>query len=411
MTVTPNVNPFLPVASPPLVPARYGLYAAATPIDEPNGMWEYGIVWDDSDHCTHGGLWEACCTRFETVGPNALRTVTVTVTFTARPAIGGGTEIVAVASDNWTGPPVTGIVVGVGPVGGPYADTETIASDGIVSPVIFTSLTCDSNFGISVNPSGSAPPDVVGVITVSADDAVLPCAGTANVQYSVDLPEPTTEKVFSDSTFVFGDPFVVYDGRICPTLTEAQLLDSARNRLALSEQRQVERMFATGPNVPFLASTSTVVLNRDATGIGQAVSPQTGIALLEGCLSDRYLGVGLIHAPRWTAGLFAREMQIAYDLGTAPILRTSIGTGWVFGAGYPGTGPAGQDPPATSPAPGQAWIYATGQIVIRRSPVVANSARDHTGCVTALAERKVVLGVQCDVKCAVLIDFSLCDCT
>lgn len=408
MTVTPN--PFLPVTPPPLVPARYGLYAAATPVDEPHGQWEYGIVWDDSDNCTSGGLWQACCSRFETDGPHALRTVTVTVTFTARPAVGGGTEFVAVASDNWTGPPVTGIGVGVGPVGGPPAATQTITSNGITSAVIHTSLTCGTDFGVTVNPAGATPPDVIGVITVSADTGPTPCAGTATVQYSVTLAEPTTEKTFADSTIVFGDPFVVYDGRICPSYTEEQLLASARNRLALSEQRQVERMFATGPNVPNLADTSTVVLNRDAGGAGQAVSPQTGIALLEGCLSDRYLGTGLIHAPRWSAGLFHREMQIGYELGTAPVLRTSVGTGWVFGAGYPGTAPGGQDAAAQTPAPGQAWVYGTGQMVVRRSPVVANTARDRTGCITALAERTVVLGVQCDVRCAVLIDFTLCDC-
>ena len=404
-------NPFLPVPAPPLIPSRYGLYAAATPIDEPAGMWQYGTVWDDSDNCTHGGLWQECCSRFETIGTNALRKVTVTVTFIARPAMGGGTEFVAVARDNWTGGPITNITVGIGPVGGPATDTLVISSDGVESAVIATEPACGQDYGVTVDPAGTTPPNVVGVITVTpADDPNVPCSGSVTVSFSVEVAEPTAEKAFSDSTFSFCDPFVVYDGRICPTLTEAQLLSSARNRLALSEQRQVEQMFWRGPNVPSLASASTVVLNRDATGMGVPVSPQTAVALLEGCLSDRYLGTGLIHAPKWTAGLFNREMQIAYELGTAPILRTPVGTGWVFGAGYPGTGPEGQPAPAAVAAPGQAWVYGTGQVVIRRSPVVANVARDRNGCVTALAERTVVLGVQCDVRCAVLVDFSLCDC-
>lgn len=412
MTVTSNVNPFLPVPSPALVPTRYGLYAAATPLDEPGGLWEQGIVWDDSDHCTSGGLWEACCSRFETDGTNALRKVTVTVTFIGRPAVGGGVEFVAIARDNWTGGPITNITAGIGPVGGPYADTVVISSDGTESAVITTEAVCGIDYGVSVDPTGTIPPNAVGVLPISpADDPDRPCSGAVNVSFTVEVAEPTDTKAFSDSTFVFGDPFIVYDGRICPSYSEAQLLDSARNRLAISEQRQVEQMFWRGPNLPSLTDSSTVVLNRNASGIGQPVSPLTAIALLEGCLADRYLGVGLIHAPRWTAGLFNREMQIAYELGTAPILRTPIGTGWVFGAGYPGTGPQGQPAPTATPAPGQAWIYATGQVVIRRSPVIANAARDRvTGCVTALAERSVVLGIQCDVRCAVLVDFTLCDC-
>lgn len=405
------VNPFLPIAAPPLIPTRYGLYAAATPIDEPHGQWEFGTVWDDSDNCTHGGLWQPCCSRFEDAGTNALRKVTVTVTFTARPALLGGTEFVAVARDNWTGGPITNITVGIGPVGGPPTDTLVISSNGVESAVIATEPVCGQDYGVSIDPAGTIPPNVVGVITVSpAVGTDTPCSGSVTLNFSVEVAEPTGEKAFSDSTFVYGDPFVVYDGRICPNYTEEQLKTSARNRFALSEQRQVEQMFWRGPNVPALANVDTVVLNRDATGLGVPVSPSTAVALLEGCLQDRYLGTGLIHAPRWTAGLFNREYQIAYELGTSPILRTSIGTGWVFGSGYPGTGPEGQPAPTTTPAPGQAWVYATGQVVIRRSPVIANAVRDRTGCVTALAERTVVLGIQCNVKCAVLVDFTLCDC-
>lgn len=403
--MTTPVHPFTPVPAPALVPARYGLYSNATVLDMDHGPWEFGIVWDDSDNCTQGGTWQPCCGRFDGDGTNAIRKVDVAVTFQAFPAQGGGVEFRAVAHDSWTGDPFAGTVT-AGPT-----DSIAISTNG-VTVVIGQEAACGATYEISaVFPGVTGGALKTGEIVVSAADAAEdPCTGTATLTFTFEVDMPTDQKVFDDSTFGFGDPFVIYDGRICPTLSEAQARASARNRLALSEQRQVEQMFWRGPNIPRLTDPTTVVLNANGAGVGQPVSPQTGIALLEACLSDRYLGVGLIHTPRWTAGLLAREYQISDTLSSTTQLKTPLGTPLVFGAGYPGTGPEGQPLPATTPVPGQAWMYATGQIVVRRSPIIDNATRDRTGCVTGLAERNVVLAVQCDVRCAVLVDFARCDC-
>jgi hypothetical protein len=392
--VATPINPYTEVPAPILVPAKYGLYSAATLIDEPHGKWEYGIIWDDSDNCTQGGLWQPCCGKFVNAPVEVTRKVLLTVVVTAAPALGGGAEITAQAEDNWTGPGITPIDITVGalPPGVLVSDGPAVVLGTIVAG-------CGTSPAISITAVGET---VTGEMTISPDsDPDIPCTGQAVLTLVVNQPMPTTEKVFDESTFAIGDPFVVYDGRVCPTFTEDQLRTSAERRLAVSEQRQVEQMFWQGPNQPALTDPSVTIVHDPA----EPVSPAMGVALLEACLADSYLGVGIIHAPRYTAGLFAREYQIAYELGIGPTLKTSIGTNWVFGAGYPRTGPDGTTPPA-----GQSWIYATGQIVIRRSPIVTNATRDRTGCVTGLAERTVVLAVQCGLRCAALVDFNRCDC-
>lgn len=392
--------PFAPLRSPLLIPPRYGLYAAATIRDIAHGEWEHGAVFDDSDFCTHGGLWQPCCGRFDGSGTAATRQVNTRVLVTAAPALGGGVEFSVTAVDDWDGDALNGsLTVG--------SNTVPVITDG-QTYVVGTEAACGTTYAISVDftplPGGDAQ---TGQITVTADAPPNPCSGAAEFEFTLTVAEPTDRKTFNDSTFTFSDPFVVYDGRgNCPDKTVAQIEASARNRLANSEQRQVEQMFTVGPNVPFLADDDTVVL-----AAGDPVSPATAVALLEGCLSDRYLGTGLLHAPAWTAGLFHREMQIAYELGAGPALRTSLGSAWVFGRGYPGTEPEGAPAPDTSALPPQAWVYATGQVMITRSPEVVTSLRDdQTGCPVALAERYVSIGVQCNVKCAVLVDFARCDC-
>jgi hypothetical protein len=393
--VTTPVNPYLPVPPPQIVLPKYGLYAASTVIDMDHGVWEYGIVFDDSDNCTQGGLWQACCGKFVNAPVEVTRNILLTIIVTATPALGGGALITAQAEDSWTGPGITPINVTVGAL--PVA---VLTSDGPAVQAGTLLAGCGTTQDITVTAVGET---VTGEIVIVADtDPDIPCSGQAVLTLTVAVPMPTNEKVFDESTFSIGDPFVVYDGRTCPGKTEAELKTSALNRLQLSEMRQVEQMFWRGPNQPQLSDPSVTIVHNPA----EPVSPAMGVALLEACLADSYLGVGMIHAPRYTAGLFSRELQIAYDLGVGPALKTSIGTNWVFGAGYPRTGPDGTTPPA-----GQSWIYATGQIVIRRSPVVSNATRDRlTGCVTGLAERTVVLAVQCGVRCAALVDFNRCDC-
>lgn len=384
------LQPHTKVPAPAIVPSRYGLYAAATVLDEPHGMWEYGTVWDDSNNCSHGGLWQPCCSEFAGTPSVATRPVTVTVTVTATPAQGGGADITLSATDDWTGPNITGSVT-VGALAPAAVSTDGVAVDaGVIGA-------CDSTAAVNVTFAGNPGGVATGDLVIGAD-----CTGTLVLAITTEQFEPIDNKAFSLSTFVYSDPFVVYDGRTCPDQTEAQVADSARARLALTEQRQVEQQLWKGPTRPHFASNPEVTV----LGGGTAVSPAMGIALIEGWLADNYLGVGYIHTPRYTAGLFNREMQISYDLSTGPTLATSLGTRYVFGSGYATTGPDGSTPPA-----GSAWAYVTGQIVVRRSPLVTNATRDRlTGCVTGLAERTVVVGIQCGGIAGVLIDYARCDC-
>lgn len=391
--------PYVPVPAPVITPTRFGLYAVATPIERDHGQWQDGFQWDDSDNCTQGGLWQMCCNKFAEVPPLVTRPVSITVVVTAELQPGGTIALTAVATDNWTGPPIGPFDIAVG------GDTYQLSTDGVPVPVgeldeCITAPADGQSVPVNIEVPGAAM--YQGTLEVgNSADPYYPCGGRLVYHVTVDLAEPTAEKTFTDSSFVYGDPFVVYDGRVCPTFTEEQAKASARNRLLKSEQRQVEQMFWKGPNQARLADPTVTVVHNPAT----PVTPAMGVALLEACLADSYLGEGIIHAPRYTAGLFNQQMQISDQLSRGGVLRTPLGTAWSFGAGYPRTGPDGTEPPA-----GQSWVYATGQVVIYRSPIVENATRDITGCMTGLAERTVGIAIQCDVRCAALIDFSRCDC-
>jgi hypothetical protein len=47
-----------------------------------------------------------------------------------------------------------------------------------------------------------------------------------------------------------------------------------------------------------------------------------------------------------------------------PVLRTQLGTRWVFGGGYPGTGPNG-----LAPAAGKSYLWITGNVAVWRGSI------------------------------------------
>jgi hypothetical protein len=124
--------------------------------------------------------------------------------------------------------------------------------------------------------------------------------------------------------------------------------------------------FATAASLPnrYLAKAAgaggPTVLNPTP---GTAVSFKRAVRLLEQHIADTGFGTpGMIHCrPE------AIDDQAVTLVREGNLLRTLLGTIVVPGAGYPGTGPAGDtndDPPA-----GKTWIYATGLVQYRQTDV------------------------------------------
>lgn len=154
------------------------------------------------------------------------------------------------------------------------------------------------------------------------------------------------------------DPFTVYGVYTCSpvghTLDYAQ--QRAQEHLLAREEARVEQALWTGDldNTGFAEDSEQA-----ATG----VSLVRGIAALEQWLATNYGSQGVIHMTREAALVAASDAVGALQV-VGNTLRTRLGTPVVAGAGYPGTGPTGQDPAA-----GSTYLFATPALLGYRSEV------------------------------------------
>lgn len=165
--------------------------------------------------------------------------------------------------------------------------------------------------------------------------------------------------------------------------------------LLAREEARVEQALWTGDlgNTPAFEDTGTTTL-----GTGP-VAPKTGLALLEQWIGAVYGSLGVIHLTRFAASLLSGSLT-----SSGGRLATKLGTPVVAGAGYPGTGPAGE--PATATAQ---WAYATPALFGYRSDVFtpSNNRGDlldrGVNDLYAVAERSYLLGYDpCGVAAAQL---------
>ena len=137
---------------------------------------------------------------------------------------------------------------------------------------------------------------------------------------------------------------------------------------------------------PVLLQTAATVL---VTGVVDVVE---GIGLLEAALGSCFGGVGVIHAPLATLTHMAANHIVTTRGGKA---YTPSDTPVAFGAGYPGTSPAG-----ATPDTGNVWLYATGPVMMRRSEIniradQKQSLDRNVNTLTMIAERTYNLSWDC----------------
>lgn len=215
----------------------------------------------------------------------------------------------------------------------------------------------------------------------------------------------TAEKTLEDGApVVTSDPFTLYAGFTCrlPGTTLEEIQRRADAAMSRGEERGVEYTFWTGVegNDPHLADPSAVT-------VGVDLSPLAALSALEDYLGRTYYGQGIIHAPRGMASYLSLAL-----LEVGGHLETKLGTRLAFGGGYSA---ANSDPDGDLAAPGKAWMYATGAVAIRRSPVfhnpipLTNAFNVQTNEASLLAERTYVLATECTLG-AVGVDLSCCPC-
>jgi hypothetical protein len=214
-----------------------------------------------------------------------------------------------------------------------------------------------------------------------------------------------------------GFPFVIGSGIACGTFTGEKELDSwkgqARRHLELAQWADIANELWTGgkavtegwPN-RYLASPDADILvgtTETPTAVGVVDALAQTDAFFSGCMIG---GPRLIHVSR-------RFLQHAKAKGALERIGnryyTPNGSLLVTDDGYPGTGPdlagAGPgDPPEPRDAPGanETWIYGTGPILVRMTPIEfpqeddwANYVDTKTNFITAIAHRWVMVSWQC----------------
>jgi hypothetical protein len=178
------------------------------------------------------------------------------------------------------------------------------------------------------------------------------------------------------------EPFSVYAWQNCAPVGQGNDLGLLRRRtealLTNGEGRAVEAVVwsgnaANGVIRPHLAEDSasmsdaqgatTVELQTAATVVttGTALPLMHAMALVEAELAQCYGGEGVIHVPA-AAALHLSNVGVVQRQGAQ--LRTLLGNVVAVYSSGNREGPTG-----SAPAAGQAWIYGTGAVFIRRSPI------------------------------------------
>jgi hypothetical protein len=197
------------------------------------------------------------------------------------------------------------------------------------------------------------------------------------------------------------DPFTLYGSYQCSTggRRSQDAFTIASARLAAREEQGVERVFWTGiTNDEVLGSSladgdvAAGITVTDLTG-GATLDPVTALDLLEEAMGTCVPGQGVIHAPARTSATLGSQFLVMETPGGA---ETHLGNRVVFGAGYPGTGPAN-----VAVAADEAWLFGTGQVMVWRgeeflTPENAAQAVDRTlNDITVFAEKTYAVGFSC----------------
>lgn len=217
-------------------------------------------------------------------------------------------------------------------------------------------------------------------------------------------------KAFDRPEWCSFEPVTATAGVECSTfgISYEEAQTRALEQLRMGEQRVVEDFYMR-------RGLATMAMGNDLTPVGGALHIASGIGVLENWLANVFGGAGIIHVPAGAASLLSMHSQV--DFATEVSCPTTLlGNGVVLGAGYTANvGPYAAPGEPGDPAPaGEAWLYITPPVRIRRSsPMLAQSAEwQGVNTVTndrrALAESTFVVETTCCMAAAVRVSLAAC---
>jgi hypothetical protein len=214
--------------------------------------------------------------------------------------------------------------------------------------------------------------------------------------YDMTCPPVSGSKTFAPiDTAVSGSPFGVITSYTCGSIgfNFDEGAQRVRTRMQLRAQRAVERRVWQGQTI---GQGQGVIpgLFRSATSLGTAGCATEAIELLEQVLADNGVLGGIIHARPGMAAHLEQAHQIQYQ---GARLQTCLRTPFVFGQGYDGSGPAGQQPTTSTE-----WMYASGRVLIWQDPEIAvpdiGQTMDRSlNQMYAVAEQVYAVAIECGI--------------
>ena len=242
-----------------------------------------------------------------------------------------------------------------------------------------------------------------------ADDGVqwdADCPPSKMAPLDQQFCNPDTGKVlqeFSPFAFAAMKPFRGYNGVQCKLPGRTDLLERAQAIFDLTEWQYMEEQAWTGSagGSPFLSQAASTPT--DVTPVpGTAVSLAYGVGLLDTFLGEELGQLGTIWSPREIAGVWFRD-HLATPVGGT--LFDPVDNKIVLANGATVLGPT-----HVAAAAGKFWVYATGPVVVRRSPLLSpdlEAAYSRVkNLVFAIVERSYEVGWPCKWA-AVLVDPTL----
>jgi len=349
------------VASPPVTPLPHGLYSVA-------------LVTDSAD--PHEGL------AGFTYEPVSCGSVELTVAACVAPPSPGTVEIsvdaAGLATVTADGVPAGDYVIDWGDGSEPET-VDAAALNGTTHQ-----YAAPGDYDVTITGPASAP---IGTWLASGTVTVADAAASGPFDLTV-----ATSKIADEGIewVESGAPTPHYALVRCAPFGGVDLRARVQAAIDLNEQRAIEAGF-----IADVAQTAV-----DITPAGGAVSPDKGAALLQQYAGSNYGGVPVLHADRAVSHLLDNVDRVSNHL------ETTIGAWLAAGAGYAGAvGPlADPEDPDSGVAAGanEAWMFVTGQIVVRRgtvdlleSPIEVRSATAVANTLTALAERTTAVSHEC----------------
>lgn len=210
---------------------------------------------------------------------------------------------------------------------------------------------------------------------------------------------PAGPKEFARPTTCTAAPVTIYAGTQCNPVGRSyqEAVDTSREALRMGEQRALEQWLMSEVLCPLATAN-------DLTPAAGPLNIAQGVAVLEGWLGENYGGTGVLHVPAGAAALLGCCNIVHLERRSA---RTLLGNCVIMGSGYG----INVGPPDCLPAEaGEAWLYITGPIRVRREGVYnvpdedSQSVRITTNDRLVLAERTFVVELACCMAAAVRIE-------